>query len=80
MQVHIIDNFLSEEDCDYLIQYYKDYKNKDKPGREIKYGLTVLLWMQVTPLFDFKKTWIRYKYLRKIKKDFPLELEHVKKI
>ena len=38
MQVHIIDNFLSEEDCDYLIQYYKDYKNKDKPGRKINYG------------------------------------------
>ena len=70
MQVHIIDNFLSEEDCDYLIQYYKDYKNKDKPGRKINYGLTVLLWMGKRPLFDFKKTWIRYKYWRKIKKDF----------
>ena len=27
--------------------------------------------MGKTPLFDFKKTWIRYKYWRKIKKDFP---------
>ena len=66
----VIDNFLSEDECDFLIEYYKKYPTKER------YESTFLLRMKNTPLFDLRKSWIRYHYLRRIGKEFPLKLNY----
>ena len=64
----VIDNFLSEEECDFLIQYYKKHPFKES------YKRTVLLRMKDTSLFHLKKSLIRYRYLKRIEKEFSLKL------
>ena len=64
----VIDDFLSEDECDFLIDYYKKYPDKET------YMGTLLLWMKDTSLFDLRKSWIRNRYLSRIKKEFPLKL------
>ena len=66
----VIDDFLSEDECDFLIDYYKKYPNKKT------YYATVLLLMKDTSLFDLRKSWIRNRYLSRIKKEFPLKLNY----
>ena len=66
----VIDNFLSEDECDFLIEYYKKYPNKET------YNATLLLSMKDTSLFDLRKSWIRNRYLSRIKKEFPLKLNY----
>ena len=66
----VIDNFLSEDECDFLIEYYKKYPNKET------YNATLLLWMKDTSLFDLRKSWIRNRYLSRIKKEFPIKLNY----
>tara|TARA_B100001250_G_scaffold94165_1_gene78522 strand:- start:458 stop:934 length:477 start_codon:yes stop_codon:yes gene_type:complete len=68
--VSVIDDFLSEDKCDFLIDYYKKYPNKET------YNATLLLWMKDTSLFDLRKSWIRNRYLSRIKKEFPLKLNY----
>ena len=66
----VIDNFLSEDECDFLIEYYKKYPNKET------YNATLLLSMKDTSLFDLRKSWIRNRYLSRIKKEFPIKLNY----
>ena len=66
----VIDNFLSEDECDFLIEYYKKHPIKER------YGSTLLLRMKNTSLFDLRKSWIRYRYLKRIEKEFPLKLNY----
>ena len=68
--VSVIDDFLSEDECDFLIDYYKKYPDKET------YMGTLLLWMKDTSLFDLRKSWIRNRYLSRIKKEFPLKLNY----
>ena len=68
--VSVIDDFLSEDKCDFLIDYYKKYPNKET------YNATLLLWMKDTSLFDLRKSWIRNRYLSRIKKEFPIKLNY----
>ena len=66
----VIDDFLSEDECDFLIDYYKKYPNKKT------YYAILLLSMKDTSLFDLRKSWIRNRYLSRIKKEFPLKLNY----
>ena len=68
--VSVIDDFLSEDECDFLIDYYKKYPNKET------YNATLLLSMKDTSLFDLRKSWIRNRYLSRIKKEFPIKLNY----
>tara|TARA_R100000458_G_C8087984_1_gene119922 strand:+ start:94 stop:561 length:468 start_codon:yes stop_codon:yes gene_type:complete len=68
--MEVIDRFLSEDECDFLIKYYK--KSHIKEG----YDTTVILRMKNTSLFDLRKSWIRYRYLKRIQKEFSLKLNY----
>ena len=58
--MEIIDSFLSEDECDFLIEYYEKY-----PIAKFGYSSTVILQMKDTSLFDLRNLWIRYRYLKK---------------
>ena len=66
----VIDDFLTADECDFLINYYKKHPTNCK----VTYESTLLLLMADTSLFDLRKSWIRYRYLKKIKKEFSLKL------
>ena len=66
----VIDDFLTEDECDFLIDYYKKYRDKET------YDATLFLLMKDTSLFDLRKSWIRYRYLKRIKKEFCLKLNY----
>ena len=66
----VIDDFLTEDECDFLIDYYKKYPDKQT------YDATLFLLMKDTSLFDLRKSWIRYRYLKRIKKEFCLKLNY----
>ena len=68
--MRIIDNFLSENDCDFLIDYHKGFHTLDN------YDSQFLVHMKDTPLYNLRKSWIRYWYLRRIRKDFSLKLNY----
>ena len=66
----VIDDFLTEDECDFLIDYYKKYRDKET------YNATLILRMKDTSLFNLRKSWIRYRYLKRIKKEFCLKLNY----
>ena len=66
----VIDDFLTEDECDFLIDYYKKYPDKQT------YDATLFLLMKDTSLFDLRKSWIRYRYLKRIIKEFCLKLNY----
>ena len=66
----VIDDFLTEDECDFLIDYYKKYPDKET------YNATLILRMKDTSLFNLRKSWIRYRYLKRIKKEFCLKLNY----
>ena len=66
----VIDNFLTEDECNFLIDYYKKYPTNCK----VTYESTILLLMADTSLFNLRKLWIRYRYLKRISKEFSLKL------
>ena len=69
-QVSIIDDFLREDECDFLLEYFKEYPDK------MHYNETIILLMRDTPLFQLRKSWIRNRYLKRIEKEFSLKLNY----
>ena len=66
----IIDDFLTEDECDFLIDYYKKYPDKET------FKFNTLLWMKHTPSSDLRKSSIRGSYLKRIEKEFCLKLNY----
>ena len=64
-KVAIIDNFLSDNECDFLIDFFKKSSHK-----EVWYG-TNLIWLKKQP-FNLRLSYIRFKYTYKIKKKFKI--------
>jgi len=63
------DNFLSDQECDFLINYHKRFYNESTCGNY--WNGTYVMRMRETPLFHLKKSLIRRFYLKKITKNFP---------
>ena len=70
------ENFLSDQECDFLINYHKRFYNESTYGNY--WNGTYVMRMRETPLFHLKKSLIRRFYLKKITKNFPqLKLNYV---
>tara|TARA_B100000085_G_C18279285_1_gene405544 strand:- start:58 stop:555 length:498 start_codon:yes stop_codon:yes gene_type:complete len=66
-EVSVIDNFLTDDECDFLINYFK------KSSDHSSYESTSTIELKNTSIFDFKKSYIRFKYTYRIKKKFKLK-------
>ena len=64
-KIAIIDNFLSDNECDFLIDFFKKSSHK-----EVWCG-TNLIWLKKQP-FNLRLSYIRFKYTYKIKKKFKI--------
>jgi hypothetical protein len=67
IEVSIIDNFLTDDECDFLIDYFK------KSLHHEDYRGTTVIRLDDTSVFNFKKSYIRFKYTHKIKQKFKLK-------
>ena len=75
MQIRVKENFLSDRDCEFLINYHKRFYNESTCGHY--WDRTYVMRMGETPLFHVKKSLIRRKYLGELSKQFPyLELQY----
>ena len=66
-EVSIIDNFLTDDECDFLIDYFK------KSSNHSTYQSTSTIELKNTSIFDFRKSYIRFKYTYRIKRKFKLK-------
>ena len=62
-KITVIDNFLSDNECDFLIDFFK--KSSDK---EVWYN-TNIIWLKKHP-FNLRLSYIRFKCMYRIKKKF----------
>ncbi len=70
MKISFFESFLSDDECDFLINYYhENYQNDTKTAST--WGLTRAIYMPKTPFFHVKKSLIRRKYLKEVSKKFP---------
>ena len=70
MNLEIIDNFLSHNDCDFLINYFKK-------SQEIrKWNDTTFIHLETTPISKIRISWIRYWFRKRIEKIVPIKLNY----
>ena len=63
--VKIVDGFLKETECDFLIDYHRKYFNTQSKSSET-YNGTYTLSLNHTPLYHLRKEWLRGKITKKI--------------
>jgi hypothetical protein len=72
------DNFLSSDECDFLISYYREHKEKNHKSTEFytdRHGISSnVMWIHKTNPFNLKKTLLFRKITKNISKRLSLKL------
>ena len=63
--VKIVDGFLKETECDFLIDYHRKYFNTQSKSSET-YNGTDTLSLNHTPLYHLRKEWLRGRITKKV--------------
>ena len=71
--ITIIENFLSDDECDFLIDFFKKASHKEV------WESTSILWLKKQP-FNLRLSYIRFKCTYRIKKKFKIRLLNANKV